>query len=141
MTLSRFWPVAESSQADYEAMRKAVVDNASPSNELAFARFSRRGLFGLIAWPSAEPAFLSALLGASRPPWSPYDDPRIETLAAAYGLLVSSDERSTDETRRKLSITRPPRPARAKLAGDAEAWPAPASSTSREHLVVADHGR
>lgn len=90
--MSRFWPVAESSQADYEAMREAVIDRTSPPDELAFTRFSRRGLIGLIAWPISEPAFLPALFGASRPAWSPYNDPRIDALAAAYGLLVSSAE-------------------------------------------------
>ncbi|HZC99840.1 MAG TPA: hypothetical protein VFA46_06505 [Actinomycetes bacterium] len=86
--MSRFWPVAESAQADYEALRDAVLATGTLPDELASARFRRRGLAGLIAWPVAEPVFVAELRGSSRPAWSPYADPRLQALAAAYRLLV-----------------------------------------------------
>jgi hypothetical protein len=52
---SRFWPVGEPAQADYERLRALVVA-AEPCDELLVARrFARRGLAGLISWPAAEP--------------------------------------------------------------------------------------
>jgi hypothetical protein len=45
----RFWPVAEAAQADYAALRAAVFGGALPRDELAAARFARRGLAGVIA--------------------------------------------------------------------------------------------
>ncbi len=95
--MSRLWPVAESSQADYERLRQAVVSSGRMPDDVASARFSRRGLAGLIAWPDAEPAFVAVAVGAERPPWRPYADPRVESLAAVYGLLLGSpdDDRAT----------------------------------------------
>jgi hypothetical protein len=64
----RFWPLGEAAQADYEALRTAVLSGAAlPS--LAAARFARRGLAGLIAWPVAEPLYTAVMRGAQRPPW------------------------------------------------------------------------
>jgi hypothetical protein len=80
--MRRFWPVAEPAQADYERLRNAVVSAGALPDELAAARFCRRGLAGLIAWPVAEPIFVAALAGARRPAWTPYGDPRLEALAA-----------------------------------------------------------
>ena len=37
-------------------------------DSLIAVRFARRGVAGLIAWPSAEPVFDAALLSAHRPP-------------------------------------------------------------------------
>jgi hypothetical protein len=51
----RFWPIAEPAQADYERLRAAVVAGEA-IDELVAARFARRGLAGLIAWPRSEPA-------------------------------------------------------------------------------------
>jgi hypothetical protein len=87
--MRRFWPVAEPAQADYERLRDAVVSAGALPDELAAARFWRRGLAGLIAWPVAEPIFVAALAGARRPAWTPYGDPRLEALAATYRLLVA----------------------------------------------------
>lgn len=84
----RFWPIGEAAQADYEALREAVLSGA-PLQSLAAARFARRGLAGLIAWPVAEPIYTPVVLGAERPPWTPYADPRFDVLAAAYELIVS----------------------------------------------------
>ena len=51
----RFWPIGEAAQADYEALRTTALAGEPPRDELAAARFARRGLGGLIAWPSSEP--------------------------------------------------------------------------------------
>jgi hypothetical protein len=86
----RFWPVGEAAQADYEALRAHVLSTGAASDSLIAARFARRGLPGLIAWPSsAEPVFDAALLGARRPPWTPHDDPRLDALADAFALLLN----------------------------------------------------
>jgi hypothetical protein len=53
-----FWPVGEAAQADYEALRAATLAGEQPRDELAAARFARRGLGGLIAWPSSEPVYI-----------------------------------------------------------------------------------
>ncbi|HEU0202446.1 MAG TPA: hypothetical protein VFR86_18700 [Burkholderiaceae bacterium] len=92
----RFWPIGEGAQADYEALRKAVLAGELMHN-LAAARFARRGLAGLIAdWPVAEPLYTAMMLGAQRPAWTPYADPRLDALAAAYelifGVVVDSED-------------------------------------------------
>lgn len=84
----QFWPIGEGAQADYEALRNAVLLGAALQS-LAAARFARRGLAGLIAWPVAEPIYSVVMLGAQRPPWTPYADPRWDALAASYELIVS----------------------------------------------------
>ena len=66
-----------------------LATGAMPDSLIA-ARFARRGLPGLIAWPSAEPVFDAALLGAPRPPWTPHDDPRLDALAAGFALLLNT---------------------------------------------------
>lgn len=91
-----FWPAAEAAQADYETLRRAILDG-NPPGSLVAARFWRRGLAGLIAWPSAEPVFLAALSGAARPAWTPHVDPRSDALAGAFGLLVAVGPESWDE--------------------------------------------
>jgi hypothetical protein len=85
----RFWPVGEAAQADYETLRAHVLATGAASDSLIAARFARRGVAGLIAWPSAEPVFDAALLGAHRPPWTPHDDPRLDALADAFALLLT----------------------------------------------------
>ena len=89
--MSRFWPAAESAQADYERLRAAVLATGALPAEVAAARFGRRGVAGLIAWPAAEPVFAAGLRGAARPAWSPYADPRLDALAAACRLLLAPD--------------------------------------------------
>jgi hypothetical protein len=93
-----FWPVGEAAQADYEALRAdalAVEPNATLS--LSAIRFARRGLAGLIAWPTSEPVFTGPVLGGARPRWSPYDDPRTDALAAGFAYLLGVDAgRTTD---------------------------------------------
>lgn len=87
--MSRFWPASEAAQVDYERLRDVVLATGRTPENLASARFWRRGLAGLIAWPAADPVFSAELVGATRPVWTPYADVRIAALAAAYGLLVS----------------------------------------------------
>jgi hypothetical protein len=89
--MSRFCAPSEPARRDYERLRCAVLATGCLPDELAAARFARRGLGGLIAWPDAEPVFRAELVGASRPAWTPYADPRIEALAAAYRLLLDTD--------------------------------------------------
>ena len=86
----RFWPVGEAAQADYEVLRAHVLTTGAPPDSLTAARFGRRGLPGLIAWPSAEPVFDAELLGAHRPPWTPHHDPRLDALADAFALLLDT---------------------------------------------------
>ena len=62
----RFWPAGEAAQADYESLRAHVLATGAIPDSLAAARFDRRGVAGLIAWPAAEPVFAAALLGAAR---------------------------------------------------------------------------
>ena len=88
--MSRFWPVSEPSRHDYERLRSAVVANGAAARRLAAARFARRGLAGLIAWPVAEPVFWAEWSGACRVAWTPYGDPRLGALAATYRLLVGA---------------------------------------------------
>ena len=83
-----FWPVGESAQADYETLREAVL-RGEPLRTLAAARFMRRGLAGLIAWPGAEPVYVATVQGAGRAPWTPHADPRLDALAAGYELILS----------------------------------------------------
>jgi hypothetical protein len=85
----RFWPIGEAAQADYETLREAVLTGQRPDS-VAAARFERRGLAGLIAWPAAEPVFAAAVLGAQRPPWTPHGDPRLDALAAGFALILGA---------------------------------------------------
>jgi hypothetical protein len=83
-----FWPPAEAAQADYEMLRACLLQAGALPAGLAAARFARRGLAGLIAWPAAEPDFRAELAGAARPPWTPGADPREQALAACYQFLL-----------------------------------------------------
>ena len=86
----RFWPVGEAAQADYETLRQQMLATGALPDCVAAARFARRGLAGLIAWPAAEPVFHAELVGAARPPWTAYDDPRLHALAAGYAMLLDA---------------------------------------------------
>lgn len=82
-----FWPPGEAAQADYEALRASVLAGTPPGTPAA-VRFAKEGLVALIEQPSSKPLFSGVLLGARRPAWTPYSDPRLELLAASYGLLL-----------------------------------------------------
>jgi hypothetical protein len=84
-----FWPAGEPAQLDYEALRAAALAGSALCNAAA-ARFDRRGLAGLIAWPDAETVFCATVLASPRPPWTPTADPRVDALAASYELLLST---------------------------------------------------
>ena len=90
MSTRVFWPPAEAAQADYEMLRGCVLAGGCLPAGPAAARFARRGLAGLIAWPAAEPDFGAELCGAARPPWTPHADPRAQALAAAYQFLLDA---------------------------------------------------
>jgi site-specific DNA recombinase len=77
-----FWPVGEAAQADYEALRGAVLRGERPQAELVARRFARRGLAGLIAWPASEPDYVASLVSAQRPRWCGRDDPHERVPAA-----------------------------------------------------------
>ena len=71
-------------------LRSGVLQAGRLPAGLVAARFARRGLAGLIAWPAAEPDFRGQLAGAARPPWTPGADPREQTLAVAYQFLLGT---------------------------------------------------
>ena len=81
------WPPAEAAQADYEALRAAVLAGTARA-DAATARFAKGGLAALIARPVAEPVFVAVLRGAPRHPWTPHSDPRLEALVAGFQLLL-----------------------------------------------------
>jgi len=88
-----FWPPCEAAQLDYEALRAHLLAHDKLPDGLASARFNRRGLAGLIAWPAAEPVFAAELISAelisaARPAWTPHLDPRVTALAAGSQFLL-----------------------------------------------------
>jgi hypothetical protein len=86
--MRKFWPVAEAAQADYEELREAALAGLATASPAA-RRFARVGLAGLIIRPAARPVFVASVVGAPRPPWTPYEDPRAHALADGYELLVA----------------------------------------------------
>ncbi len=88
MSARSFWPPVEAAQIDYETLRAQALAPCVAPEGLAAARFARRGLAGLIAWPSAEPVFVAELLAAARPAWTPHEDPRVAALARGYEFLL-----------------------------------------------------
>ena len=90
MTARSFWSPGEASQVDYETLRAHLLEHGRLPDGLAAARFARRGVAGLIAWPSAEPVFVAELLGAARPASTPNSDPRMSALAAGYQYLLDT---------------------------------------------------
>ncbi|MGH3543065.1 MAG: hypothetical protein ACRDTO_11970 [Mycobacterium sp.] len=96
MSARSFWPPVEAAQLDYETLRAYALEPSGLPEGLAVARFARRGLAGLIAWPSADPVFVAELLAAVRPPWTPHDDPRVAALAAGYEFLLAAGAAHVD---------------------------------------------
>jgi len=86
---SRFWPISEPAQADYERLRALALAGEACDGLLVARRFERRGLAGLISWPGAEPDYLGSVLGARRPAWCGSDDPRERQLREVYGFLLA----------------------------------------------------
>jgi hypothetical protein len=91
---TRFWPIAEPAQADYEQLREIVLTAGDLGELLVARRLERRGLAGLISWPAAEPVYLGSVMGASRPPWSGAEDPRDGYLCDTYAFLLDRDTAS-----------------------------------------------
>lgn len=90
MSARPFWPPAEAAQADYEKLRAHLLCHGVLPDDLAAARFGRRGLAGLITWPASEPVFAGSLTGAARAAWNPYADERISALAESYQFLLAA---------------------------------------------------
>lgn len=90
MSVRSFWPPVEAAQIDYEALRTHLLEQDRLPDDLAAARFVRRGLVGLIRWPVSDPIFIAELAGASRPAWSPHADPRVDALTAGYQFLLDA---------------------------------------------------
>jgi hypothetical protein len=88
--------VGEAAQADYESLRAHVLAVGDLPDSLVAARFARRGLAGLIAWPGAEPVFRAEMVGGTRPPWSPHADPRLDALGDVFALLVDAERHQPD---------------------------------------------
>jgi len=88
-----FWPPAEAAQVDYETLRGHVLELTGLPEGLAAARFARRGLGGMIAWPSAEPVFVAELLAAACLAWRPHEDPRVVALTAGHEFLLDAAAR------------------------------------------------
>ena len=90
MSTRSFWPPLEAAQVDYETLRAQALEPRGAPQGLAAARFARRGLAGLIAWPAAEPVFVAELVAAAHPAWTPHEDPRVAALAASYQFLLDA---------------------------------------------------
>lgn len=85
--MRRFWPVSEAAQGDYETLRTAVLAGTPLIGPLS-ARFEQGGLAALIARPRSAAAFMAAVVGVARPPWTPHSDPRLEALSNGYRLIL-----------------------------------------------------
>jgi hypothetical protein len=81
--------VVEAAQADYERLRGLALAG-TPAVDLAARRFERHALLGLIARPQAAPVYVTSVVGAQRPPWSPYEDPRELALADGFQIIVAA---------------------------------------------------
>ena len=90
VTARSFWPPVRGGAGRLRDAARAPVDHDRLPDGLAAARFARRGLAGLIAWPAAEPVFVAELIGAARPAWTPHADPRMSALAAGYQFLLDT---------------------------------------------------
>ena len=91
-----FWPAAEAAQTEYESLRSAALSRVSPSTP-TWLRFGRHGLIALITTPEFDPTFSAAVVGVSRPPWSPHNDPRLEVLAAGYEFVLAGAPRANGQ--------------------------------------------
>lgn len=93
--MTQFWPPrCSGAQADYETLREIVLAHGTTPDTLIAARFLRRGLAGLVAWPATEPVFVAEVLGGQRPPWTPHGDPRLGALAEGFELVLSVQTQS-----------------------------------------------
>jgi hypothetical protein len=84
-----FWPVGEAAQADYEQLRGLALAGV-PALGASARRFERYGLWGLVASPQAAPAYVASFVGAQRPAWSPYQDPRALALGDGFQIIAAA---------------------------------------------------
>jgi hypothetical protein len=100
------WPPTEPAQVDYETLRAHLLEHDRLPDDLAAARFARRGLAGLITGPVSDPIFVAELVGASRPAWSPHADPRLDALAAGYQFLLDAAAAPAARQVSPIAVTR-----------------------------------
>jgi hypothetical protein len=84
----RFWPAREPVQADYERLREAALSGTTLLNPQA-RLFAQGGLFALISHPVPAQLYIASVAAMPRPAWTPYADPREETLAEVYRILIA----------------------------------------------------
>jgi hypothetical protein len=89
------WPVTDHIQAEYESLRTLALADTQLGGPSAL-RFAQQGLVGLIAWRRIELQFSVSLVGAQRPPWTPYADPRLDVLSAVYEFLLGVGQEQTE---------------------------------------------
>jgi hypothetical protein len=94
----RFWPASDPAQLDYERLREMALAGALLNGvHDDYERFQRSGLVALIRKlpRSTSDHFIATLVEVPRLRWSPYVDPRLETLADAYDMLTAPVPEST----------------------------------------------
>jgi hypothetical protein len=88
--MMRFWPATDRAQLDYERLREMALAGTSLIGPAA-THFQDGGVLALIRHPSsATPQLIAALVEVPRPRWSPYLDPRLDTLADAYAFVEAA---------------------------------------------------
>lgn len=85
----RFWPATDPAQCAYERLREMALVG-TPFIGTDAERFERGGLMALIR-RRVQPTtpLVATVVEVRRPPWSPYEDPRLGALASAYSLLLA----------------------------------------------------
>jgi hypothetical protein len=83
-----FLSVGGPAQAEYEKLREIALSGGRSITPQAL-RFERYGLTGLVRAVREDPVLAGHVVGAVRPRWTPHADPRCESLADAYGVLLS----------------------------------------------------
>jgi hypothetical protein len=75
-----------------QALLPAAVEADATNGRATPPRMTnkRYGLWGLIASPQAAPAYAASVVGAERPGWSPYEDPRATALADGFHIIVAA---------------------------------------------------
>jgi hypothetical protein len=83
------WSPREAAQVEYESLRERILQGDPDQEGLLPSRFQRLGLLGLVTAAQVEPVrWQATVIGAQRPRWSPYADPRVEALADAFQYLL-----------------------------------------------------
>jgi hypothetical protein len=83
------WSPREAAQVEYESLRERILQGGPDDERLLPSRFQRLGLLGLVTAPQVEPGrWQATVIGAQRPRWSPYADPRVEALADVFQCLL-----------------------------------------------------